>query len=56
MVLMPRIGREFVQWESPTGDEALGLVAFSICPDVNGGGRPGNTMAKAQAEAWAAGL
>ena len=54
MVLTPRFGREFVQWESPTGDEALGLVAFSICPHVNGGGRPGNTMAVA--EAWAAGL
>ena len=40
----------------PTGDEALGFVAFSICPHVNVGGRPGNTMAEAQAEAWAAGL
>ena len=54
MVLTPRIGREFVQWESPTGDEALGFVTFSICPHVNGGGRPGNTMA--EAETWAAGL
>ena len=26
MVLTPRIGREFVQWESPTGDEGLGFA------------------------------
>ncbi|SDS51207.1 dipeptidase E [Friedmanniella luteola] len=54
MVLTPRVGSAFVQWESPAGDEALGVVDFSICPHVNGEGRPGNTMAEAQV--WAAGL
>ena len=54
MVLTPRIGDDFVQWESPTGDETLALVDFSICPHVNGEGRPGNTMA--DAVSWAAGI
>ncbi len=55
MVMTPRIGAEFVGWKSPAGgDEALGLVDFSICPHVNGEGQPGNTMA--QAEKWAAGI
>ena len=52
MVLTPRIGTAFVQWESPAGDQTLGVVDFSICPHVNGEGRPGNTMA--EAEQWAA--
>ena len=54
MVLTPRIGNDFVQWESAAGDETLGVVDFSICPHVNGEGRPGNTMA--EAEQWAAGI
>src|SRR3954453_2171593 len=54
MVLTPRIGEDFVQWESPAGDETLGVVDFSICPHVNGEGRPGNTMA--DAESWAASI
>ena len=54
MVLTPRIGHEFVEWESPAGDETLGVVDFSIYPHVNGEGRPGNTIA--EAEKWAAGL
>ena len=54
MVLTPRIGRSFVEWQSPAGDETLGVVDFSIYPHVNGPGRPGNTMA--EAEAWAAEL
>jgi dipeptidase E len=53
MVMTPRIGEDFVGWKSPSGsDETLGLVDFHICPHVNGEGRPGNTMA--EAEAWAA--
>jgi dipeptidase E len=52
MVLTPRIGRSFVEWDSPAGDETLGVVDFSIYPHVNGDGRPGNTMA--EAEEWAA--
>ncbi len=53
MVMTPRIGEDFVQWRSPTGDDAtLGFVDFSICPHVNGDDQPGNTMA--EAESWAA--
>ena len=53
MVMTPRIGEDFVGWKSPTGsDETLGVVDFHICPHVNGEGKPGNTMA--EAEAWAA--
>jgi dipeptidase E len=54
MVMTPRIGRDFVQWKPPSGDDdsTLGVVDFSICPHVNGDGMPGNTMA--EAEKWAA--
>src|SRR5215208_4631591 len=55
MVMTPRIGADFVQWNPPSGgDETLGLVDFSICPHVNPEGMPGNTMA--EAESWAAGI
>jgi dipeptidase E len=53
MVMTPRIGEDFVQWNPPTGgDKALGLVEFSICPHLAHGDLPGNTMAFA--ERWAA--
>ena len=55
MVLTPRIGEDFVQWRPPTGDDrTLGLVEFSICPHLAPDGRPGNSMA--EAEAWAASI
>jgi dipeptidase E len=55
MVMTPRIGEDFVGWKPPSGDDStLGIVDFSICPHVNGEGRPGNTMA--EAESWAAGI
>ena len=55
MVLTPRIGDDFVQWRSPTGDDrTLGVVDFSICPHLAADGMPGNTMA--EAEQWAAGI
>jgi dipeptidase E len=55
MVLTPRIGADFVGWKSPTGgDEALGVVGFSIFPHVDHPDLPENTMA--EAERWAAGL
>jgi dipeptidase E len=55
MVMTPRIGAEFVEWKSPTGDDTtLGIVDFCICPHVNGDDQPGNTMA--EAEGWAAGI
>jgi dipeptidase E len=55
MVLTPRIGKDFVQWTPPTGDDStLGLVDFSICPHLAQDGMPGNSMA--EAEQWAAGI
>lgn len=55
MVMTPRIGREFVGWTSPTGDDtALGLVDFSICPHLAPDGSPGNSLAAA--EKWAGAL
>jgi dipeptidase E len=55
MVLTPRIGEDFVGWEPPgSGDEALGVVDFSIFPHVDHPDLPENTMA--EAERWAAGL
>jgi dipeptidase E len=53
MVMTPQVGDDFIQWRPPSGDVGtLGLVDFSICPHVNGEGKPGNTMA--EAEEWAA--
>jgi dipeptidase E len=55
MVMTPRIGEDFVHWKPPTrGDEALGLVDFSIFPHVDNADLPENTMA--DAERWAAGI
>lgn len=55
MVMTPRIGKEFVEWESPTGgDETLGIVDFSIFPHLEHPYLPWNTLANA--ERWAANL
>jgi dipeptidase E len=55
MVMTPRIGEDFVGWKPPAGgDEALGLVDFSIFPHVDHEDLPENTMT--EAERWAAGL
>jgi dipeptidase E len=55
MVMTPSIGEDFVIWPPPGGgDEALGLVDFSIFPHVDNPALPQNTMATA--EKWAAGL
>ena len=55
MAMTPRIGDDFVGWKPPTGgDEALGVVDFSIFPHVDHEDLPENTMAAA--ERWAAGL
>jgi dipeptidase E len=55
MVMTPRIGEDFVSWRQPSGgDEALGIVDFSIFPHVDHPDMPENTMAAA--ERWAAGL
>jgi len=52
MVMTPRIGEDFVNWESPAGDATLGVVDFSIFPHVEHPDLPWTTMA--QAERWAA--
>lgn len=55
MALTPRIGEDFVLWRPPNGgDEALGIVDFSIFPHVDHPDLPENTMAAAKR--WAAGL
>lgn len=55
MVMTPRLGEEFVEWQAPSGDDrALGLVDFSIFPHVGHPSLPDNTMAAA--ETWAARL
>jgi dipeptidase E len=55
MVMTPRIGQEFVGWRQPSGgDEALGVVDFSIFPHLEHPELPSNTMANA--ERWAAAI
>src|SRR5262249_41288339 len=55
MVMTPRIGEDFVIWKPPTGgDEALGVVDFSIFPHLENPDLPDNTMANA--EKWAASI
>ena len=54
MVLTPRIGAEFVSWQSPAGDTTLGVVDFSIFPHLDNPDLPENTLAAAKR--WAAGL
>jgi len=52
MVMTPRIGDDFVSWQSPEGDKALGVVDFSIFPHLENPDLPDNTMEAA--ERWAA--
>ena len=54
MVMTPRIGADFVTWQSPAGDRTLGVVDFSIFPHLDNPDLPWNTLATA--EEWAAGL
>ncbi len=55
MVMTPRIGQDFVGWKPATGgDQAMGLVDFSIFPHLDNPDLSENTMAGA--ERWAAGL
>jgi dipeptidase E len=49
MVMTPRIGHDFVQWQSAEDDRTLGLVDFSIFPHLDA--FPTNTLA--EAERWA---
>lgn len=52
MVLTPRIGPEFVEWQPDGTDETLGLVEFSIFPHLDYPGWASNTTASARR--WAA--
>lgn len=52
MVLTPRIGRRFVEWQGAPDDAGLGVVGFSLFPHL--GAFPTATMAEAQR--WAADL
>ncbi|MCC6328131.1 MAG: Type 1 glutamine amidotransferase-like domain-containing protein [Acidobacteria bacterium] len=55
MVMTPRIGQDFVNWKSPSGnDSALGVVNFSIFPHLDNKFMPENSLANA--ERWAAGM
>ncbi len=56
MVMTPRIGKDFVEWQPPTGegDSTLGLVDFAIFPHLDHPDLPRNKMANA--ERWAAGM
>jgi dipeptidase E len=54
MVMTPRVGEDFVSWQSPAGDRTLGVVDFSIFPHLDNPDLPENTIAVA--ERWAAGL
>ena len=53
--MTPRIGQEFVNWNSPSeNDRTLGLVDFSIFPHLGNEFMPENTLANA--ERWAKGV
>lgn len=55
MVMTPRIGPDFVNWKSPTGDDStLGIVDFSIYPHLDNEGMPENNLINAQR--WAAAI
>jgi dipeptidase E len=55
MVMAPRMGADFIQWQPPSGeDRGLGVVDFSIGPHLAPDGMPGNSMA--ELEAWAASI
>jgi len=56
MVMTPRIGEYFVEWQSPDGggDTTLGVVDFSIFPHTDHPALPWNTSAAA--DRWAADL
>ncbi|MFN8022370.1 MAG: Type 1 glutamine amidotransferase-like domain-containing protein [Acidimicrobiales bacterium] len=55
MVMTPRIGKSFMGWPPPSGDDrALGVVDFAIYPHLDHPNLPSNTMANA--EKWFAQL
>ncbi|MCH1882983.1 Type 1 glutamine amidotransferase-like domain-containing protein [Agrococcus sp. ARC_14] len=55
MVMTPRIGDSFVEWQGTQhGDETLGVVDFSIFPHLDYPGWPDNTLDSARR--WATGI
>lgn len=52
MVLTPRVGSEFLDWQPDGPDDTLGVVGFSIFPHLDYPGWPSNTSKAAQR--WAA--
>ena len=54
MVMTPRIGADFVEWQSAPDDRTLGVVDFSIFPHLGHELMPENTIE--EAERWAASL
>lgn len=55
MAMAPRVGREFVGWRPPDGqDRTLGMDDFSIFSHLDNEHLPDNTLTKATM--WAAGL
>jgi dipeptidase E len=55
MVVAPAIGEYFEGWKPPTGgDNALGIVDFSLFPHLDNENMPDFSMT--HAEEWAAGL
>jgi dipeptidase E len=55
MVVAPKIGEYFTGWEPPAGgDNALGMVDFSLFPHLDNENMPDFSMAGA--EEWAAGV
>jgi dipeptidase E len=48
MVLAPHVGVDFLRWRPEGGDEALGLIDFSIFPHLDHVDMPENTAADAQ--------
>lgn len=51
MVMTPHIGSEFADWEPTGGDEALGIVDFSIFPHLDHPDMPWNTLENARRRA-----
>jgi dipeptidase E len=55
MVMTPRVGDAFKQWDPPGGgDKALGFVDFALCPHFAPDGGWGNSTA--DAESWFASI
>lgn len=54
LVMGPRLGEQFVHGNLTGGDEALGLVEFSMFPHLDHDNMPDHAMASAQS--WAAGI